>query len=175
MARKPKKAAAKEPGEGEQPASGGSKKKMIIIAAAAVLVLGGGFGAYKMMSHGGEGAHGEEGAAHAEAEPAIPEHKVASFVDLPEMTVNLDSKERAQYLKVKIALEVPEAKMSEEIAPVMPRVLDAFQSYMRQLRPTDLEGSAGLYRLKEELTKRVNIAVSPARVDAVLFKEIVVQ
>ena len=55
------------------------------------------------------------------------------------------------------------------------KVMDAFQTYLRELRPTDLDGSAGLYRLKEELTRRVNAAVAPNRVTAVLFKEIVVQ
>ena len=48
-------------------------------------------------------------------------------------------------------------------------------AYLRELRPTDLDGSAGLYRLKEELTRRVNAAVAPNHVTAVLFKEIVVQ
>ena len=50
-----------------------------------------------------------------------------------------------------------------------------FQTYLRELRPTDLDGSAGLYRLKEELTRRVNVAIAPSRINAVLFKEIVVQ
>jgi flagellar protein FliL len=62
-----------------------------------------------------------------------------------------------------------------ELQPMMPRVLDTFQVFMRELRPQDLEGSAGLYRLKEELTRRVNVAVFPARVEAVLFKELMVQ
>jgi flagellar FliL protein len=57
----------------------------------------------------------------------------------------------------------------------MPRVMDAFQTYLRELRATDLDGSAGLYRLKEELTRRVNAAIAPSRINAVLFKEIVVQ
>jgi flagellar FliL protein len=57
----------------------------------------------------------------------------------------------------------------------MPRIMDAFQTYLRELRPSDLEGSAGLYRLKEELTRRVNASIAPARINAVLFKEIVVQ
>jgi len=57
----------------------------------------------------------------------------------------------------------------------MPRLMDAFQTYLRELRPTDLEGSAGLYRLKEELTRRVNASIAPNRVTAVLFKEIVIQ
>jgi flagellar FliL protein len=57
----------------------------------------------------------------------------------------------------------------------MPRLLDTFQTYLRELRPTDLDGSAGLYRLKEELTRRVNASIAPNRINAVLFKEIVVQ
>lgn len=39
----------------------------------------------------------------------------------------------------------------------------------------DLNGSVGLFRLKEELTRRVNAAISPNQVNAVLFKEIVIQ
>ena len=69
----------------------------------------------------------------------------------------------------------PTPSVVEQIQPLMPRVMDAFQTYLRELRPTDLDGSAGLYRLKEELTRRVNAAVAPNRITAVLFKEIVVQ
>jgi flagellar protein FliL len=58
---------------------------------------------------------------------------------------------------------------------VLPRVLDAFQTYLREMRTTDLEGSAGLYRLRDELTRRVNVAIAPSRINAVLFKEIIVQ
>ena len=71
--------------------------------------------------------------------------------------------------------EVADAELVPKIQPLMPRVMDAFQTYLRELRPTDLDGSAGLYRLKEELTRRVNVAVAPNKVTAVLFKEIVVQ
>ncbi len=83
--------------------------------------------------------------------------------------------ERVQYLKVKVVLEVKEDKQVEAIKPTMPRVTDLFQTYLRELRASDLNGSAGLFRLKEELTRRVNVAVAPNQVNAVLFKEIVVQ
>ena len=53
--------------------------------------------------------------------------------------------------------------------------MDAFQTFLREMRPSDLEGSAGLYRLRDELTRRVNLAVSPNKINAVLFKEIIVQ
>lgn len=141
-------------------------KKMMIIAAAGLVVLGGGgFAAYKFLfSHGGE--------KHQEAAA-----KPATFVDMPDVLVNLSNPggDRTQYLKVKITLELPSKEAVDKINPLMPRLVDAFQTYLRELRPTDLDGSAGLYRLKEELTRRVNLAVAPNKITAVLFKEIVVQ
>jgi flagellar protein FliL len=143
------------------------KLKLIIAAAGMFVVLGGGVGTWLLFFHHG----GEE--VHAEAPPPKP----PSFVDVPDLLVNLvgGSGERVQYLKVKLVLEVKEEKQVEAIKPSMPRVTDLFQTYLRELRPTDLNGSAGLFRLKEELTKRVNAAVSPVPVSAVLFREIVVQ
>jgi flagellar FliL protein len=158
--------------EGEQPSAKLAKLKkkfslkMIIMAAAGVVVLGGGATAGFMVFH-----HSEK------SEPAKTAAKPAIFVDLPDVLVNLSNagSDRTQYLKVKIVLEVPDPQVVEQIKPLMPRVMDAFQTYLRELRPTDLDGSAGLYRLKEELTRRVNATVSPNHITAVLFKEIVVQ
>jgi flagellar FliL protein len=144
-----------------------SRKKLIIMAAAALLLVGGGGATWFFFFRG----HGEE--AHAEV--AAP--KAPIFLDVPEVLVNLIGApgERTQYLKVKVVLEVKEEKQVEAIKPTMPRVSDIFQTYMRELRPADLNGSAGLFRLKEELTRRVNVAVAPSQVNAVLFKEIVIQ
>ena len=126
---------------------------------------GGGAGAYLFLGHSGNEKPKEEAA------------KPATFVDMPDVLVNLSNggTDRTQYLKVKVVLELPDAALVQQIQPLMPRVMDAFQTYLRELRPTDLDGSAGLYRLKEELTRRVNAAVAPNRITAVLFKEIVVQ
>ena len=157
-------------GASEQPKSKFKLKlppmKFLIIGAAALLLIGGGVGAYFFFF-----SHPHEAKAE---NPAV---KPAVFVDLPEILVNLSnpSAERTQYLRIKVVLELPEQKMVEQITPIMPRVMDAFQTYLRELRPSDLDGSAGLYRLKEELTRRVNVSITPARINAVLFKEIVVQ
>jgi flagellar FliL protein len=96
---------------------------------------------------------------------------------MPDVLVNLANPggDRPQYLKVKIVIEVAEQAMVAQITPMMPRVMDAFQTYLRELRAADLDGSAGLYRLREELTRRVNAAIDPHRVNAVLFKELVIQ
>jgi flagellar protein FliL len=154
------------PEAGEKSPKAGLPLKKIIIATVGVVLLGGGsFGAYKFLF------------SHHETHEAAPMVKPAVFVDLPEVLVNLSNTgaERTQYLKVKVVLELPDQLLMQQIQPVMPRVLDTFQTYLRELRPTDLDGSSGLYRLKEELTRRVNAAIAPNKVSAVLFKEIVVQ
>jgi flagellar protein FliL len=144
-------------------------RKLIIMAVGGVVGLGAlGGGGYFFMGH-----HGAEGTAAA----AAPPPKAPIFIDMPDVLVNLSSSggERTQYLKVKIALELPDDQVQAQIQPVMPRLLDTFQTYLRELRPTDLDGSAGLYRLKEELTRRVDAAIAPSKINAVLFKEIVIQ
>jgi flagellar protein FliL len=145
-----------------------SLKLMIIAGGGFLLLVGAGGGAYFFF-----GGHKEEAQANAAAQVKPP-----TFLDMPDVLVNLSSSaagDRTQYLKVKVTLELPDQTMSAQIQPVMPRLMDAFQTYLRELRPTDLEGSAGLYRLKEELTRRVNASIAPNRVTAVLFKEIVIQ
>jgi len=157
-----------EGGAAETAAAPKGKLKLIIAAVGLFVIVGGGAATWFMFFRG----HSEE--VHAEA-AAAP--KPAVYIDVPEMLVNLVGApgERVQYLKAKIVLEVKEEKQVEAIKPTMPRVTDIFQTYLRELRPADLTGSAGLFRLKEELTKRVNTAISPSQVNAVLFKEIVVQ
>ncbi len=143
-----------------------SKRKLIMIggAAALVVMLAGGGWFFFLRGH-------DE--MHAEVAPPKP----PVFLDVPEVLVNLASApgERVQYLKVKVVLEVKDQPQIAQIQPTMPRVMDLFQTYMRELRPADLNGSIGLFRLKEDLTRRVNAAIAPAQVNAVLFKEVVIQ
>ena len=154
--------------EGAEAAPPKNKLKLIIMAVGLLAVLGGGAATWFFFFRHGDDEH------HAEA---APPPKPPAFVEVPDMMVNLAGApgERVQYLKLKIVLELKEEKQIEAIKPAMPRVVDLFQVYLRELRPSDLNGSAGLFRLKEELTRRVNTVVSPSQVNAVLFKEIVVQ
>ncbi|GGK52261.1 flagellar basal body-associated protein FliL [Salinarimonas ramus] len=176
MAKKPRKGEDPEvEGEGA-PAEGGSKKKKLILigAVAGVLLLGGGAGAYFFLFSGPSEEEIAEAAAQAEAEAA----RQIAFVDVPQMTVNLapePTDERPRFLRFTARLEVSDPAAVTTIQPLLPRVEDAFQTYVRELRASDLHGSAGVYRLREELLRRVNIAVHPAKVNAVLFGEVVVQ
>ena len=157
--------------EGGEAGGSSSKKKLIIIggAAVAVLLVGGG-AAFFLTGSPATAAVADVAAVEAASQPH------AYYYDLPMMILNLSTAdERPTFVKMEIALEVSDDRMLEVIKPNLPRVLDAFQTYMRELRASDLQGSAGLFRLKEELQRRVNIAVYPARVDDVLFKNVIVQ
>ncbi len=156
---------------GEAPAvKKGIPKKLLIIGGAGVLVLLlAGAGLYFFVFAG----HGAGDPAKAAA-AAVPE----SFIfNLPSMTVNLNDggAEGDTFLKLTVALEVANEGVMKEIQPRMAKVVDAFQVYLRELRKGDLEGSAGIYRLKEELRRRVNVAIFPAQIEGILFKEILVQ
>ncbi|GJD62162.1 flagellar basal body-associated protein FliL [Methylobacterium frigidaeris] len=171
MAKKPKKAPAPEAeGEGEEGAvpAGKSRKKAIIIGAAILLLAAGGGGGFMVM---------RSRAAHAEKSAAEQKLPVA-FMDVREMTMNLmpePGQTQPRFVRLKVALEVRDAKVASEIQPLMPRVEDTFQVFVRDLRVGDFEAAGGTYRLREELLRRVNVAVYPAKVDAVLFKDFIIQ
>lgn len=98
------------------------------------------------------------------------------FYDLPDIIVNLNTAGRkARFLKISASMELQKQQDIVEIEKVMPRVLDHFQTYLRELREEDLRGSSGIYRLRFELLARVNAAASPVQVNDILFREILVQ
>lgn len=112
---------------------------------------------------------------HGAAPPATSGSPVA-FVELPDILVNLrSSSKRMRFLKLKVALEVKDEKMAEQVKVYTPRILDGFQVYLRALEVEEIEGSRGMQSLKEELMARINHAVTPSRITDVLFKEILVQ
>jgi len=152
----------------------GNKKMLIIVAAAALLVVGGGgAGAFFLLS----GHKDEKGAKTAEGKPRPPiVAPQVAFYDMPDIVVNIQSADgNPAYLKLGVALELTGADEKAGIQPLMPRVVDQFQGYLRELRVDDLKGSAGVLRLKEELLRRINVATAPFAVKDVLLKEMIVQ
>lgn len=180
--------------EGEEGGEGGAKrgKKMGLIIIAVVVLLGAGAGAAyffglfdSMLGKGAkteehaeeakEGEHGEpakEGEGHGGA-PAVAK---ITYYELPEFLVNLSgSTNQTSFLKMKITLEIPSEEDLLKVQEKLPLLQDHFNSYLRDLRASDLSGSAGMYRLREELLLRANKSVEPAKVTNILFKEILIQ
>jgi flagellar FliL protein len=180
--------------EGEEAGEGGGKKKPPLM-----LLIGAGVGALVvviaivvvvMMMLGGHG--GDKKAEHK------PAHKVAKaepkkggkgevspisqgpdgviFYTMPDMVVNLQSSDgRPTFLKLKLAFEVPDQDSADAIEPNQLRLNDMFQGFLRELRPEDLSGSQGSYQLRMEIQRRVNLVIAPAKINAVLIQEMLIQ
>jgi flagellar FliL protein len=199
-----KKPAQEAPAEGEEGAVEGeapAKKKppmMIIIAAAAAVVLvGGGVTTFLLLkpkpaAEAGKGhekpkkkekkeekgGHGEamEGGAPVAGAPVIKEGPDGVvFYTLPDIVVNMQTADgKSTFLKLKLTFELPDEETAENLTPNLPRLQDMFQTFLRELRPEDLNGSQGSYQLRAELLRRVNLVAAPSKVNAVLIEEMLI-
>ena len=165
--------------EGDAPKKGFVKKllgnKLILFggAGALALILIGG-GVYWFFFSGSDAKQTELAAGAPEPLPATPPNIV--YYDVPDIIVNIQGADAAPaYLKLSVSLELDSAEEEAGLKALMPRVVDQFQGYLRELRMDDLKGSAGIVRLKEELLRRINASAAPYRVRDVLLKQMIVQ
>jgi flagellar FliL protein len=159
------------PTNSEPQASGGGKRRLIVIGAPVALAgLGSGLWFSGILPHLLGIQHKQEAAA----ESATPSQPI--YVDLPEMISNLNSgTPRASYVKLTARLEVRKPEDAERVKAAMPRLQDLFLTYIREMRPQELRGSAATYRLREELIARANLAAAPAKITDVLFTQMLIQ
>ena len=188
--------------EGEAPAK--KKPPILIIAiAAGVLVLGGGGAAAFFLMKPKPEAHGEAGAEHGKEKKEKKKEKKEEgekkegeggaagaggpapvikegpdgvvFYTLPDIVVNMQTAVgKSTFLKLKLTFELPDEDTAEALTPNLPRLQDMFQTFLRELRPEDLNGSQGTFQLRVELLRRVNLVAAPAKVNAVLIEEMLI-
>ena len=177
-----------ETADAELEAGGGKKrlagKKVVLFALPVLLLVAGGAGAYFMGFFGGEAPPEEQVAGAAEGaagEGAAGENGEGGgdevvYFEVPDMLVNLTGpNNRSGFLKLRLQLELEQSGDVEKVEAVLPRIIDNFQVYLRELRVEDLQGAQGVYRLKEELLVRVNAAARPTKINDVLISEMLVQ
>ena len=150
-----------------------TKKMLMIIVPVLLLVLGGGgAGVYFLVLKPKD--TDKEKMAKADAPPLTPPQ--VAFSDMPDILVNIQSNDGTPaYLKLSLSLELDNDLEKTGMTALMPRLVDQFQSYLRELRIDDLKGSEGALRLKEELLRRVNAAAAPYKVRDVLLKQMIIQ
>ena len=176
----------------------GGRKKLILIAMP-VLLLGIGAGLWfsgvlpNLLGIGGHrtapsgehpaAPHGAKEAAKDPKEPTDPHAKPGEaagaagvFFELPDVIANLNAPaRRVVFVKLKPRLELAKVEDEPAVRAALPRLMDLFQTYLREMRPEELHGSAGVYRLREALLARANVAVAPAKIVDVLFAEMIIQ
>ena len=191
---KVKEAPEGEAAEGEE-GEGAAKKrpplKLLIIAGVAAFVVlgGGGTAAFLLLKPKPDAAHAQKG-GHEKGKKKDEKGKKGAeaggasisegpdgvlFYTLPNVVVNMQTADgRATFLKLKVTLEVPDQDTVDLLEPNMPRLQDMFQTFLRELRPEDLQGSQGSYQLRMEILRRVNLVIAPSKVNAVLIEEMLI-
>jgi flagellar FliL protein len=161
-------ASAAGPAEAAAPTRRRPRFLLLILITLFVLVLAGG-GAYFFL-------FGKKKEAGPAEEPPPPP-KTFVYYNLPGFVVNLPTSAagRTSFLKVTLSLELDSVADVASVQAVMPRVIDRLQTYLRELRPDDLRGTAALSRLREELLVRVTAAAPGAKVNDVLLQELLLQ
>jgi len=161
-------------GEAASKKGGGKKLIMMIVPVVLLAAVGGGLwfsGILPRMLHGKKADAAIAASLALAAENAPP-----VYIDVPEIITNLNSgPRRAAFVKIKIRIELASAGDQTAVNDAMPRIQDLFQTYLREMRPEELNGSIGSYRLREEFISRISIAASPVRVRDVLFTELFTQ
>ncbi len=160
---------AELPGERRRAFSG---KRMVLLIVLPLLIISGGGAALYVT--------GLVDMLFAEApvEDTGPSEPVGPgvFFDMPDMLVNLSTTERQpHFLKLSLSLELNGPQDVAQLQQMMPRIIDGFQAYLRELRLEDLRGSAGLHRIREELLRRVTTIAQPIQVRDLLLREMLVQ
>ena len=152
------------------------KKGRKLLLAVPVLLIAAGAGGWfsgvipKMLGHGGKAAAAQQAKIDlAASAPPV-------YVDVPEILSNLNvAGKRPSFVKMHAKLEVSAQSDEAAVTAAMPRIQDLFQTYLRDMRPEELRGSEGSYRLREELIGRASLAAAPARVLDVLFVELIIE
>jgi flagellar FliL protein len=159
--------------DGEKPAK--KKSKLLLIAIPVLLIglgAGGWFSGVIPSLIGGK-------AKTAKVDPSTPvvlAKAAPVYVDIPEIISNLNVPgKRPSYVKMHAKLELGSKADEAPVSAALPRIQDLFQTYIRDMRPEELRGSEGSYRLREELINRASVAASPAHVTDVLFLELIIE
>ena len=132
---------------------------------------------------GGENAAEGAGAAVAGGELGDVGHALECaegnpcYYAMPKLVVNLAGAEgqRSPYMELELTLESSSSATFNKVPELMPRLKDQLNSFLRELRVEDLNGSTGTWRLRRELLNRFNTVMDPKKVDAVLIESMLIQ
>ena len=155
---------------GEEQAPKKKSKLPLLIGFVLMLGLGGGgfYAVYSGMILGD--GHADD---HAAEEPvkveALPD---IAFVPVDPMIVTLGGGGANRHLRFTAQLEVAKA-YQQDVALLMPRILDVLNGYLRAVEAAELEDPNALTRLRAQMLRRVQIVSGEGRVRDLLVTEFV--
>lgn len=141
-------------------------------AATAGEAAAGGHGEAAPAEGHGEAPPAEHGAPEAGgAEAAVPGSAISN---LGSFTLNLRGSGGGRILRMEVQVDT-DAALAPRVAERTPQLRDSILAAVSDYTWSDLEGTDGKVRLREELLARANGVLTPDCVDQVYFTQFVVQ
>ena len=172
-----------EGGEGDGAKKGGLKKLLLFIGLPAVIVVLGGVAAALLFLGGGdEGEHmaeGEDGVVEelSAADQIIEELESYHTLQVGDFQLDIegdDGRPLTMQLKFSVAYEDEDLRRVLENESMKARLRTTYLEFLRTLRPDDLYGSMGTFRLRAELLRRTNLEIQPLSAEAVLIDDLII-
>lgn len=143
-----------------------SGRRRLLMLALPLLLAAGGFATGYMGLWSPLALAGFGGTAPAQAAPGEPG---TAFVDVPAINVTLpDARPRQLHLVVKLEVAAGQEK---EVERLLPRVMDAFNTFVTGIAPEAFERRGILEIMREELKTRVQLALETQSPVEVLIME----
>jgi flagellar FliL protein len=177
-------------GEGGEAAGEEEKKglpiKLILIVVGVLALAGGGYFAYTNFfqeeaveesaeggKEGKEGEEGEEGADGEKKEELPPDVGVMFTMD--PFVVNLAGSKGKRFLKVTTTLELSSPEVNPEFEENLQKITDSILVLLISKSFEDVYSVQGKFKLKDEITTRVNRFLVVGHVKDAYFTEFIVQ
>ena len=94
---------------------------------------------------------------------------ITAFYDLPEIKTFVKGKHGSHELRLKVNLELSSIEDLKVIEVLSPKLSDSIISHIIELTVDEIDGSVGLYWLKEELLYRLNLTAAPVKIKNINF------
>jgi flagellar FliL protein len=153
----------------EEPPKKKSKLPLIIGVVLALVFGGGGFYATWSGMLIGDHTASVEGHGDTVTPGSLPD---ITFVPVDPVVISLGTAVGATHLRFTAQLEV-NSKSKDEVAMLMPRILDVLNGYLRAVEVAQLRDPSALVRLRAQMLRRVQIVTGEGRVRDLLITEFV--
>ena len=153
------------------PGSKLSRKKLLLIVVPVVAAIGI-FGFYytSQKSQKDQAPANYSIVRHA-AENGKETDSYTIFYDLPEVDVRLRNVPgKDQVVKIKLSIELSKMEDITIIEALSAKLTDAVIAHTVELMPEEIDGSEGIYWLREELLYRMNLIAAPVKISNLNFK-----
>ncbi|MEC3861566.1 flagellar basal body-associated FliL family protein [Mesobacterium sp. TK19101] len=159
----------------EDSAKAPRKRGKLPLVIGVVLALAGGGGAFFAVWSGmvlGGDHPNVEVEPHAKGEVADDRAADMAFVPVSPLIVALGDRAGSRHLRFAANLEVP-SRYVQEVTHLMPRIVDALNSFLQAVEERDVADRDSLLRLRVQMLHRVRLVVGDDRVSDLLVSEFV--